>query len=204
MRATLIAAALSAGLPFAATACPVDYSGTAWPAATARDADGKPVSRFIPPELYTGATWDGSRELALRPVSVTRKPLIPSDHPPIAFSGPVEWGDSARPVIRRSRVSGRSGAVEQVFAINERGDGLGRLEDRRPGRVRQMNECFKFPLGVWTQGEERRCRESVIKILEIDFTYQCVPHALKFHWNNEGIYVFAPDRGLFAVEHGTD
>jgi len=74
----------------------------------------------------------------------------------------------------------------------------------RPGRVRQMNECFKFPLGEWKQGEERRCRDSVIKILEIDFTYQCVPHALKFHWNNESIYVFAPDRGLYAVEHGSD
>jgi hypothetical protein len=188
----------------ATAACPVDYAATPWPAATGRDAAGNAVSRFIPPELYTGAEWNGSRELVLRPMNVTRKPLIPSGHPAISFAGPIAWGESGRPVIKRTRMSNRNGAVDQVFAINERGDGLGRLEDNRPGRVRQMSECFKFPLGEWKQGEERRCRDSVIKILEIDFTYQCVPHALKFHWNNESIYVFAPDRGLYAVEHGTD
>jgi hypothetical protein len=205
MRALRCAVATLAALSGPATAaCPADYAATPWPAATQRDAAGAAVSRFIPPELYTGAEWTGSRELALRPVTVTRKPLVPSDHPTISFAGPLDWGDSNRPVIRRTRISNRSGAVDQVFAINERGDGLGRLEDRRAGRVRQMNECFKFPLELWKQGEERRCRGSVIKILDIDFTYQCVPHALRFNWNNESTYVFAPDRGLYAIEHGSE
>jgi hypothetical protein len=205
MRALRCAVATLAALSGPATAaCPADYAATPWPAATQRDAAGNAVSRFIPPELYTGAEWNGSRELALRPMNVTRKPLVPPNHPAITFVGPLDWNDPDRPVISRTRTSNRSGAVDQIFAINERGDGLGRLEDRRPGRARQMNECFKFPLGLWQQGEERRCRGSVIKILEIDFTYRCVPHALRFNWNNESIYVFAPDRGLYAVEHGAD
>jgi hypothetical protein len=181
----------------------IDYSKTAWPAATERDAAGQPVSRFIPPELYTGAPWKGERELVLRPVELARKPLVPADHPTISFSGPLPWrDDSSLQVIRRFRTSGRSGPIEQFYAVNERGDGLGRVADQRQTRSRpRMAECFKFPLGVWRQGETRTCRESTIRIIEIDFTYECVPHALKFRWNDEGTYTFAPDRGMFALTH---
>ena len=92
--------------------------------------------------------------------------------------------------------------MDQYFAVNERGDGLGRIADLRPHRQRgAMAECFKFPLGIWQQGETRKCRESTIRIFEIDFTHDCVPHALKFRWNDEGTYVFAPDRGMASVEH---
>ncbi|MSP89117.1 MAG: hypothetical protein EXQ92_09945 [Alphaproteobacteria bacterium] len=107
--------------------------------------------------------------------------------------------------IKRTRFSRRNGKIDQVFRINERGDGLGRVADIRPDCSRtSMNECFKFPLGLWQQGEVRRCRDSRITILEIDFEYHCVPHALKFDWNGEGVYVFSPDRGLVAIVHGVD
>lgn len=146
----------------------VDLGATAWPAATIRDTAGAPVSRFIPPELYSGASWDGRRELVIRPMHVTRKPVSPPDHPPIMIDGPMPWpGDSLVTVLRRYRESNRRGETEQYFRINERGDGLGRVLDMRPSRGRaQMDECFKFPLGEWRQGEERRCRDSIIKILE--------------------------------------
>lgn len=177
---------------------PEQYRG---PSATTRDGNGIPVSRFIPPELYSGADWDGNRELVLRPVHVTRKPLAPADHPPITIDGPMPWpGDASVAVLRRYRKSHRNGEIEQYFHINERGDGLGRVSDLRSVRKRsQMDECFKFPLGEWRQGEERHYRESVIRILDIDFVDHCVPHALKFQWNDEGTYVFAPGRGMVSV-----
>jgi len=116
---------------------------------------------------------------------------------PITITGP--HADEKRPeraTLRRDRVSGHKGVVSQVFAINERGDGLGRLSDARRDRVREMNECFKFPLGEWRAGEERSCRDSVIKILDLE--HACVAHALKFRWNNEGTYIFSPDRGMVS------
>ena len=44
--------------------------------------------------------------------------------------------DDASPglvTLHRERYSGRKGAVVQVFRINERGDGLGRISDARVG-----------------------------------------------------------------------
>ena len=198
-RLAILALAVSVlALPSSARA-----DGAPWDNAVEYGSDGKPVRRFIPPELYSGAVWDGSRALVLRPMNVTHKPMIPGDHPPIQISGPFPWADDPEIlVIQRTRVSHRTGAVTQLFAINERGDGLGRLSDRRAGRTREkMAECFKFPIGIWSQGEERRCRESVIHILEIDFTFQGMAHALKFRWNDEGTYIFVPERGMVATLH---
>ncbi|MBI3637182.1 MAG: hypothetical protein HY216_13390 [Candidatus Rokubacteria bacterium] len=210
----LIAVLLVTATATPALACvPVDLRSTAWPAATERDARGKALRRFIPPELYAGAPWDGARELALRPMAATRTPREPVDHPPITIMAPVPWpGDPAIPALRRVRTGRRTGTIEQWFVINERGDGLGRLTDSRKGAVR-LDECFKFPIGVWTQGETRRCRDSVIVIRDLDFVYpnldgrwpstvSCVPHSLRFRWNDEGTYVFSPERGMVAViEH---
>jgi hypothetical protein len=185
------------------TAMPVYAETSPWDTAVERNGAGQAVRRFIPPELYSGAPWNGSRELVLRPMNVTHKPLIPHDHPPIQISGPFPWKDDPEiQVIERTRISLRNGSVTQIFAINERGDGLGRLSDRRAGRVRaQMAECFKFPIGVWSQGEERSCRELTIRILELDFTFQGMKHALKFRWNDEGTYIFVPERGMVATLH---
>lgn len=192
------------GGPAVAQPCrPVDLSGSAWPATIERDAAGKPVRRFIPPELYGGAPWNGDRALVLRPMNVTHKPLHPRDHPPItiAYPAPIPTEPDVL-ALQRRRDSGKKGVVDQYFAINDRGDGLGRLADLRSHRQRRgMAECFKFPLGIWQQGETRRCRESTIRILEIDFTHACVPHALKFRWNDEGTYIHAPNRGMVSVEH---
>lgn len=198
----LIALAICAS-PALACEIPNDPPGSVWAQATERDANGCAIARFIPPELYTGAPWSGERELILRQVEITKKPLVPSDHPPISFSGPMPWRDDPSiPVIRRFRSSKSKGDVEQFFAINQRQDGLGRLSDERTGRSRPtMAECFKFPLGVWRQGEQRQCGESTIHIIEIDATWHGIGHALVFRWNDEGTYVFAPERGMVATLH---
>jgi hypothetical protein len=200
----LLLALLLARPSAAQAACkPVDLAATAWPAATEVNAAGKPWRRFIPPELYGGAPWNGDRAIVLRPMNVTRKPAFPADHPAISIIYPMPLPDASEiQVMQRIRHGRRSGVVEQYFAVNEHGDGLGRIADFRPGRQRsEMAECFKFPLGLWEQGETRVCRESTIVILEIDFVHDCVPHALKFRWNDEGSYIFAPDRGMVAVTH---
>jgi hypothetical protein len=198
--AFLLALAIANASPACETS---DDPNGPWEKSVERDASGKALARFIPPELYTGAAWQGERELILRPVDVTRKPLIPADHPAITFKGPMPWQDDpSLQVIRRYRESRREGAVLQYFAVNERSDGLGRVSDERRARSRPaMAECFKFPLGAWKNGESRTCRDSTIQILEIDFVFECMPHALKFRWNDEGTYVFAPDRGLVAITH---
>jgi hypothetical protein len=199
----LLLPGLHSGTAAAQSCRQVDLSASAWPAATERDADNLPLRRFIPPELYAGAPWAGERELVLRPMQMTHRPDYPRDHPPIGILYPAPLpGAPEVMALQRTRRSGRQGLVEQYFAINERGDGLGRLTDLRQHRQRAtMAECFKFPLGVWQQGETRQCRESTIRILEIDFVHNCVPHALKFRWNDEGTYVFAPGLGMVSVEH---
>ncbi len=200
LMAALILLALWRPAMAASFQCP-ELSGTAWENATEGDAKGAPLVRFIPPELYSGAPWDGDRELVLRPTNVTRTPETPPDHPAITIRGPVPSATSPDVmVLTRRRESRRQGVVAQEFVINERGDGLGRLGDNR-WRKERLAECFKFPVGLWRQGEERRCRESVIRILELDYTYGCTPHSLKFRWNGEGTYIFSPGRGMVSVTH---
>lgn len=199
---TRLSFVLAAGMgPVMACEIPNDPPGSVWAAATDHDTNGCAVSRFIPPELYTGADWNGEREIVLRLVDVMKKPLVPSDHPPISFRGPLSWQDDPSiQVIRRFRSSRSKGDVEQFFAINDRLDGLGRISDERMGRSRSsMAECFKFPLGIWRQRETRQCRESTIKIIEIDTRWRGIDHALVFRWNDEGTYVFAPERGMVAT-----
>lgn len=174
-----------------------------WDAAVERDAAGKVLRRFVPPELYGGASWNGDRALELRAMRETRKPSTPSDHPPITVEGPMPWpGDGATQVIRRTRTSGRQGTITQYFRVNDRGDGLGRVEDQRATRSRPtMAECFKFPLGWWQAGETRTCGESTIRIIDLDFTSQGMAHALRFRWNDEGTYTFIPRCGMVSVTH---
>lgn len=193
---------LAASVDGAAAAClGTTAAAEPWRGATTFDATGRAAARFIPPELYSGAPWNGDRAMQLRPMSVTRKPQHPHDHPPITITAPHPAPD--RPdlaTLHRTRHSARKGVVSQVFRINERGDGLGRISDDRRGRSREMEECFKFPLGEWRQGEERRCRGSVIRIIELDFEHACVAHSLKFRWNDEGTYIFSPGLGLVSVD----
>ncbi len=194
---------LSLWAPCPGLALAADGEPSVWDLATQHDAAGNAVRRFIPPELYSGAPWSGSREMVLRPMNVTKKPSTPSDHPAITISGPVPWDkDPSVPVLIRTRVSKREGEVRQVFTINERGDGLGRLSDQRSTRgTRDMAECFKFPLGEWQEGETRVCKESTIRIIKLDYTHAGAAHSLKFRWNDEGAYVFSPERGMVSVEH---
>jgi hypothetical protein len=172
------------------------------------------LTRFIPVELWTGASWDGSRTLRLRPAKLTF-----GDRQDKRIVGPIPW---RRPGTSRviQVYERRNGDKRQLFALSSRGDGLGRVFDSRYGR-----ECVdevKFPLGPWRQGERRvfqvscnggRLRRSIALIIEeIDFVWAGVPHSLRFRWvvddgrapGTDMRYVYSPGRGLVSVEGGED
>jgi hypothetical protein len=204
----LLSAAALLGLAWAAGP---GVAASGWDDATERDATGTPLRRFIPVELWTGAEWDGGRTLALKPVRLSHRPAIPSDHPVITIEGPEPWSeDPTVMVLKRSRRSGRAGEIVQRFRINPQGDGIGRVSDVRRGRQGPVTEASKFPLGWWRAGEARAYEDrqhTRIIIEELDYVFLGVPHALRFRWqttlkqDGDNSYVFAPGRGLVAVYH---
>ena len=163
--------------------------------------------RFIPVELWTGAEWDGSHIIQLRPAELQ---FGKNKH----ISGPIPWTppSGGEPILVYER---GQGTKRQLFALAPDGSGLGRVYDSRyprycPGEV-------KFPLGYWKQGEVRDYRLTCdggrstrtlrVTIEAIDFTYASVPHSLRFHWlMDEGRgrgtdmrYTYSPRHGLVHI-----
>ena len=172
--------------------------------------DSAAKTRFIPVELWTGASWDGTRELRMAPAD-----LAFGKRGEKRISGPQAWkrpgtGETIQ-VYERD-----NGGKTQLFALSSRGDGLGRVFDSRYGR-----DCIdevKFPLGVWKENESRTyavsCNNGTLRrtikvtIEKLDFTYDGVPHSLQFHWLVDGgrargtdmHYVYSPGRGLVSLD----
>ena len=193
---------LLALLPFAGYAADLSNWAASYDPAT--------KTRFIPVELWTGAEWNGDRELRMTPAHLT---FGKRDEKRV--TGPVAWkrpgtGETIQVYERYNR------GKKQLFALSSRGDGLGRVYDSRYGR-----DCIdevKFPLGVWKEGERRvfdvSCnngalrRRIVLTIEKLDFSYEGVPHSLQFHWVVDGgrtrgtdmHYVYSPGRGLASVD----
>src|SRR5437016_407342 len=146
-----------------------------------RAYDAATRTRFIPVELWTGASWDGEHVIRMAPADLAfgRGKRI---------GGPMPWTppDGGAPIQVYERTNR---GKRQLFALAPDGTGLGRVYDSRyprycPGEV-------KFPLGYWRQGEVRdydlHCGGGVtrplrVAIEHVDFTYATVPHSLQFHW----------------------
>jgi hypothetical protein len=166
-------------------------------------------TRFIPIELWTGAEWDGTRELTL-----SRASLSFGKRNEKRITGPVAWtrpgtGETLQVYERNDR------GKKQLFALSSRGDGLGRVFDSRYGR--DCVDEVKFPLGLWKDGETRvfdvSCnngklqRRLEVTIERLDFNFEGVPHSLKFHWVVDGgkqprtdmHYIYSPGRGLVSL-----
>ena len=167
-------------------------------------------TRYIPVELWTGAEWDGSRELKMAPAD-----LAFGKRSEKRISGPLAWkrpgtGETIQVYERDNR------GKKQLFALSSRGDGLGRVFDSRYGR-----DCIdevKFPLGVWKDSETRTfevsCNNGALRrtikmtIEKLDFVFAGVPHSLQFHWVVDGgkgrgtdmHYVYSPGRGLVSLD----
>ncbi|HEY1267681.1 MAG TPA: hypothetical protein VGH16_10525 [Candidatus Binatia bacterium] len=187
---------------FGATAT-VTADETVWD----KSYDAAAKERFIPVELWTGAEWDGARELKM-----TRAETRFGDRGQKDIKGPVEWkhpntGETL-PVYERTNQE-KSGVKVEFFAINEAKNGLGRVYDSRATLgTRTFTGGLKFPLGYWKQGEARKFSEKRygdskidtrvewITITKLDFTYNGAPHCLEFEW----LY---RDGGGKTVDHQT-
>ena len=171
--------------------------------------DATAKSRFIPVELWTGAAWDGQRDLAMTDASLSfgkrgEKRIV----------GPIAWtrpgGETVAVYQRDNR------GKKQLFALSSRRDGLGRVYDSRYGR-----DCIdevKFPLGIWREGEtsifDVACnggklrRRIALTIERIDFVNNGVPHSLQYHWvvddgkqsGTDVHYVYSPGLGLVWID----
>jgi hypothetical protein len=167
-------------------------------------------TRFIPIELWTGGEWDGVRELRM-----SRANLSFGKRGEKRITGPVAWTRSGTGEVLQVYERNIRGK-KQLFALSSRGDGLGRVFDSRYGR-----DCIdevKFPLGLWKEDESRvfdvSCNDGKLQrkinvtIEKLDFNFEGVPHALKFHWVVDGgkapetdmHYIYSPGRGLVSLD----
>jgi hypothetical protein len=167
-------------------------------------------TRFVPIELWTGGTWNGTRVLRMTPASLSF-----GRHGEKRITGPLPWRrpgtNEVMQVYERD-----NGGKKQLFALSSRGDGLGRVFDSR--YKRDCVDEVKFPLGLWKDGETRvfdvSCnngklrRKIKLTIEKIDFVYKGVPHSLRFHWVVDGgtghgtdmHYTYSPGRGLASLD----
>jgi hypothetical protein len=188
---------IAAGLAVAFQARADDWS--AWE----RAYDPATRTRFIPVELWTGATWDGAQEIRMAPAA-----LEFGSKGDKSIKGPKDWnGIQVYERTNRDKV--------QLFALRSDKTGLGRVSDSR--YQQGCHDEVKFPLGRWKQGEVRQywlsCARSKrqlslkVTIEEIDFVHDGVPHSLRFHWllddgrgrGTDMRYVYSPLRGLVQV-----
>jgi hypothetical protein len=160
-------------------------------------------TRYIPVELWTGAAWDGKREIRMAPAALDFGPRGDK-----SIKGPVTW-NGMQVYERQNRDK------LQRFAVREDRTGLGRVFDSRYANFGCIGEV-KFPLGLWKQGEVREyqvdCARSrrplKVTIEEIDFVHDGVPHSLRFHWlymegrgrGTDMRYIYSPLRGLVSVQ----
>jgi len=180
--------------------------------------------RYVPVELWSGAEWDGRRELKMVNVDASYR-----HSESYRIKGPMEWkhpviGDMYL-VYERLNPGRRAGDAKwQLFAVNQEQSGLGRIYDTRPDLgTRTFSGGLKFPLGVWREGETRKFlykryenarqsdRAETITIKQIDFVFQNVPHCLQFYWaetERDGrkifdhhTYIYCPGKSMVSEIH---
>jgi hypothetical protein len=165
-------------------------------------------ARFIPVELWTGAEWDGKKELKMSNAETRFGDRLNKD-----IKGPIEWKHpmtGATLVVYERTNQERDGVKSQLFAMNEEKTGLGRVYDSRTELgMRTFSGGLKFPLGYWKQGETKQVVETryegsrvetrieSIKITQLDFTYRETSHRLEFEW------IYQESRRAKIIDHQT-
>jgi hypothetical protein len=178
--------------------------------------------RYIPVELWSGAEWDGKRELKMPRVDASYR-----HHSTYQIKGPTDWKHPVTGQIYTvyERISPEKGGAKwQLFAINQEQSGLGRVYDAR-GQLgtRTMSGGLKFPLGYWKEGETRKFlykhydgpkesgRVEFITIKQIAFTFLGNVHCLEFYWAltdtdekktyDHHTYVYCPGKSMVSEIH---
>jgi hypothetical protein len=210
---------LVVGLLLVAGHSPVAADQSPW----ASSIDPVSKARFIPVELWTGAEWDGRKELKMSNAELRFGDRLNKD-----IKGPMEWKHpmTGKTLVVYERINQeRDGIKSQLFAMNEEKTGLGRVYDSRTEfGVRTFSGGLKFPLGYWEQGETKQVVETryegsrvdsrieSITIKQLDFIYQGSPHCLEFEWVykesrraktiDHQTYTYCPNKGMVkAVRH---
>ncbi len=179
-----------------------------WRNSFSRDASGKLV-RFIPLELWSGAKWNGDRNLDRAPPFDHHASRI-SDKAPIHITGPIQVSPkdhpncSKNPIYKLDAPRRRYHKI-QYYQINiEAGGkkgGIGRCWDKRDDEIKNMREFSKFPIGYWAEGETYKN----IRILELGTPGSS---CLKFRWRGGrngkgwGEYVYCPGLGRTEGDSG--
>ena len=181
--------------------------------------------RFIPVELWTGADWDGQKELRIAPVDGTYRHRTSTYY----IKGPVEWkhpvtGETSVVFERLNPGRNKDDDKLQLFTVNQDRTGLGRLFDGRPGRdMRTYSGGLKFPLSLWKEGETKSfvykvwdttetTRAEAITIKQINFTYQGTPYRLELSWiatdrsgrktYDRHTYIYCPEKSMVSqIQH---
>lgn len=164
-------------------------------------------ARFIPVDLWTGSDWDGNRSLTLPSADLTF-----GKHSHKRIIGPRPWRHPSSGTVHQIYERQNRNKV-QYFAVNRKGDGLGRVYDSRYGRY--CPDEVKFPLGWWKQGEkrvydivcDRQKRHIEVTITKLNFRFDGIPHSLEFHWKlddgtkrgSNNHYTYSPGKGLVEV-----
>ena len=183
------------------------------------------TERFIPVELWTGADWDGQKELKMAPVDGVYRHRTSS----YSIKGPTEWKHpvTGRTSLTYERINpgrNKDDDKSQLFTINEDQTGLGRLFDGRPRRdTRTYSGGLKFPLGLWKEGETKSfvykvwdttetTRMEAITIKQINFTYQGASYCLEIYWTatdrsgrktyDRHTYIYCPRKSMVnQIQH---
>jgi hypothetical protein len=95
----------------------------------ASSIDPASKARFIPVELWTGAEWDGRKELKMSNAELRFGERLNKD-----IKGPMEWKHpmTGETLVVYERINQeRDGIKSQLFAMNEEKTGLGRVYDSR-------------------------------------------------------------------------
>ena len=181
--------------------------------------------RYIPVELWTGADWDGKRELKMAPVDGTYRHRTSTYY----IKGPTEWkhpvtGQNSIVYERINPGKNKNDDKSQLFTINPDQTGMGRLFDGRPGRdTRTYSGGLKFPLGLWKEAETKSFvykvwdtteteRAETITIKQMNFTYQGTPYCLEIYWiatdrsgrknYDRHTYIYCPGKSMVSqIQH---
>lgn len=195
----------------------VFLSGCATMADPWRAADRTSGGRFIPVELWSGAKWNGQRDLTMAQTNFTF-----GKRDKKRITGPVAWrhpatGQNLKVYERLNKTT--KGDKRQLFTLNPTKTGLAKVFDHRPGQKDryQSDNAVLFPLGLWKKGELRNYRfeefvngkkvqrTATIRMRRLSFTYKGVKHAMKYDWILKDAkgkilfherYIYGPQKGL--------
>ena len=178
--------------------------------------DPETQTYYIPYQLWTGAYWDGNRDIILHSADTV---FWVNGRDETRIKGPETWRhpllDEEFLVYRRTK-SNRDKVQLFIFIENV----IGRVYDHRPTRLYDRyydGKAVKLPAGegwkigiartfsftLWDTGRKWPVT-TTIEITAIEFDNEGIMTALKYSYSVNGIldqkYIYSPGKGMVAAE----